>query len=67
MLRLEPVIRFVNERDIVNFDFLEEILNKSLIENLMVNPKDTPLIFTECAIHNKESRLKLTEFMFEKY
>jgi actin-like protein 6A len=51
----------------VNFDFLEDILNKSLIDNLMINPKDTPLIFTECSVHNKESRLKLTEFMFEKY
>ncbi len=52
---------------IVDFDFLEEILNKSLIENLMINPKETPLIFTESPIHNKESRLKLTEYMFEKY
>jgi actin-like protein 6A len=51
----------------VNFDYLEDIMNKSLIENLMINPKETPLLFTEPALHNKESRLKLTEFMFEKY
>jgi len=51
----------------VNFDFLEDILNKSLIDNLMINTKETPLLFTEAALHNKEARLKLTEFMFEKY
>jgi actin-like protein 6A len=52
---------------LVNFDFLEDILNKSVIDNLMINPKDTPLLFTETALHNKEARIKLTEFMFEKY
>ena len=52
---------------LVNFDYLEDILNKSLMENLMINPKETPLLFTESPIHNKEMRLKLTEFMFEKY
>jgi len=52
---------------LVNFDFLEDILNKSLIDNLMINPRETPLLFTETAIHNKEARIKLTEFMFEKY
>ena len=52
---------------LVNFDYLEDILNKTLIDNLMVNPKETPLLFTELPIHNKDCRLKLTEFMFEKY
>ena len=33
----------------------------------MLPPKDTPLIFSENSIHNKEMRLKLTEFLFEKY
>ena len=33
----------------------------------MINPRDTPLIFTEGPIHNKDLRLKLTEFMFEKF
>ena len=28
---------------------------------------DTPILFTENAIHNKEFRMKLTEYMFEKY
>ena len=51
----------------MNFDYLDDIMNKSLIDNLMINPKETPLLFTESAIHNKESRLKLTEYMFEKY
>jgi actin-like protein 6A len=46
---------------------LEDILRKSLIEGLMINPRETPLLFTEPPIHNKEARLKLTEFMFEKF
>lgn len=33
----------------------------------MINPKETPILFAEGAIHNKDNRLKLTEFMFEKY
>lgn len=51
----------------VNFDYLEDILRKSLIDQLMINPKETPILFTEPSIHNKEARLKLTEFMFEKF
>jgi actin-related protein len=52
---------------IANFDHLEEILRKSLIDGLMINPKETPILFAEPPIHNKEARLKLTEFMFEKF
>lgn len=52
---------------IVNEDYIDDIMNKSLIDNLMINPKETPLIFTECAVHNKDYRLKLTQHMFEKY
>lgn len=42
-------------------------MRKSLIDQLMINPRETPLIFTEPPIHNKDARLKLTEFMFEKF
>lgn len=38
-----------------------------MIDQLMINPRDTPLIFTEGPVHNKDLRLKLTEFMFEKF
>ena len=66
---MESVITLskVIKKSIVNFDYLDDMLNKSLIDNLMINPTETPLLFTEGAIHNKENRLKLTEFMFEKY
>ena len=57
----------VNIDLVVNFDYLEDILRKSLIDQLMINPRETPLIFTEPPIHNKDARLKLTEFMFEKF
>jgi actin-like protein 6A len=36
-------------------------------ENLQIDPKDHPILFSEPSLHNKENRLKLTEMMFEKY
>lgn len=51
----------------IKFDMLDAILEKSLIENLKVNMLETPILFTENAIHNKDQRMKLTEYMFEKY
>lgn len=41
----------------------DEIYN----DYLRLDPKDHPIIFTEPSLHNKENRIKLTEFMFEKY
>ena len=38
----------------------------SLVRNLHLPLKETPLLFTENSIHNKELRLKLTEFLFER-
>lgn len=29
--------------------------------------EETPILFTENAIHNKDFRMKLTEYMFDKY
>jgi actin-like protein 6A len=51
----------------LRFDYLDAIIEKSLIQSLKVNIQDTPILFTESAIHNKEYRMKLTEYMFEKY
>lgn len=50
----------------MNFDVLEEILAVSLTRNLRLPIKETPLLFAEDSIHNKEGRLKLTEFLFER-
>lgn len=52
---------------LIKFDYLDAILQKSLVDNLKVNIMETPILFTENAIHNKEQRMKLTEYMFEKY
>jgi actin-like protein 6A len=46
---------------------LESLFDKSMEKNLMLNPKDTPLLFTENSIHQRDLRVKLTEFLFEKY
>jgi actin-like protein 6A len=51
----------------LQFELLDEIIEESLIKNLRVNIQETPLLFTEPAIHNKDLRMKLTEYMFEKY
>lgn len=36
-------------------------------ENMKIDPKNHPILFTEPSLHNKENRIKLTEMMFEKY
>lgn len=41
-------------------------MEKGLAKNLWLKPKDTPLILTENSVHNKEARIKLTEFLFDK-
>ena len=50
----------------INFDHLEALLTTSLVGNLRLSIKDTPLLFAEDTVHNKEVRMKLTEFLFEK-
>ena len=50
-----------------NFDLFEKNLNYILEENLYINLSDHPLLFSEPSLHNKSNRIKLTEFMFEKY
>ena len=58
---------YSNDLMAVNFDMLDEILTTSLVKNLMLPAKDTPLIFTESSVHNKDMRLKLTEYLFDKF
>jgi len=50
----------------MDFDVLEELLAVSMTRNLRLPIKETPLLLTEDSVHNKESRLKLTEFLFER-
>jgi len=46
----------------------EEILyNQLFMENEIDKPIDHPILFSEPSLHNKESRGKLTELMFEKF
>jgi len=63
-MEVEPIF---DQDGIVRFEFLDEIIEKSLNQSLRVNILETPILFTEYAIHNKEQRMKLTEHMFEKY
>lgn len=50
-----------------NYDLFEKITDEIFSDTLHVDPKEHPILFTEPSIHNKENRVKLTEFMFEKY
>lgn len=52
---------------LLNFEHLDAIIEQSLLTNLKVNIEETPILFTENAIHNKDQRMKLTEYMFDKY
>jgi len=57
-----------NEEDgTLNFDILDRIIQLSLVKNLNIVMEETPILFTENAIHNKDFRMKLTEYMFDKY
>ena len=50
-----------------DFDLFEKNLNYILEDSLSLNLSDHPLLFSEPSLHNKQNRIKLTEFMFEKY
>ena len=62
-MKIQPLFQ---DDGMMNFDVLEEILAASLSRNLRLPIKETPLLFAEDSIHNKEGRLKLTEFLFER-
>ncbi len=57
----------VDDEGVIRFEFLDEFIETSLEKNLKVGFADTPVLFTESTIHNKDMRMKLTEYMFEKY
>ena len=50
-----------------DFDLFEKNINFLLEDVLSLNLSDHPLLFSEPSLHNKANRIKLTEFMFEKY
>ena len=52
---------------IEDYNLLEQLIDNLFEETLRVELKDHPVLFTEPSLHNKEHRIKLTEFMFEKY
>jgi actin-like protein 6A len=52
---------------VTNFEMFEKVVDHALIANLLVRTKENAVLFSEPPVHFKEHRLKLTEFMFEKY
>lgn len=45
-------------------DFFDDFINDNELNN---NINQSSLLFSEPIVHNKEQRMKLTEFLFEKY
>jgi actin-like protein 6A len=52
---------------VANWDYFEQAINFCLQDRLMLDPKDHPMLFADPNIHNRDSRIKLTELMFEKF
>ena len=48
-------------------NLFEKNINYLLEDVLSLNLSEHPLLFSEPSLHNKTNRIKLTEFMFEKY
>lgn len=57
----------LGEDGMPNFDILDAIIEETLKKVLSVNLEDTPVLFTESAMHNKEFRMRLCEHMFDKH
>ena len=50
-MEIEPIF---DSDGVVRFEMLDEIIEKSLNQSLRVNILETPILFTEYAIHNKD-------------
>ena len=62
------IISYMNKNGTIeNYDLFELTIDNLLEMNMNIDLKDHPIIFSEPSLHNKEHRIKLTEFMFEKY
>lgn len=61
------VLSLFDDDGVLRFEYLDDIIEKSLVQNLMINMLETPILLSENAIHNKDFRMKMTEYMFEKY
>ncbi|CAG9314384.1 ARP4_1 [Blepharisma stoltei] len=46
---------------------LEEICREAIENELKLNPREHPFLLSEPSIHDRESRVALTEMMFEKF
>ena len=51
---------------IENYENFEEIL-ENFEKNFFIEYKDHPILFSEPSLHNKDNRIKFTEFVFEKF
>ena len=62
------VYSFMNpDGTIKDIDLFGKTLDNLLKENMCLDLTDHPLLFSEPSLHNADNRIKLTEFMFEKY
>ena len=50
-----------------NWDLLEHLVNETISKELMLDPRDHPVLLTEPNITNRDTRTKMTELFFEKF
>jgi len=52
---------------VTDYNGLEAILKEMFEDRLVIDAKEHPIMLTEPSLHNKEHRMRLTSFFFEKY
>lgn len=50
-----------------NWDLLEHLINETISKELMLDPRDHPILLTEPNITSRDIRTKMTELFFEKF
>ena len=61
------ILLFLTPLIVTDYDSLDTLLRAMLVDRLALDPKEHPLLLVEPSLHNKEHRLKLTQYLFEKF
>lgn len=61
------VIENVFGEGVNKWDKVEQICQEAIVNELKLSPREHPFLLSEPSIHDRESRVTLTELMFEKF
>jgi hypothetical protein len=62
-MRVEPAILHPEYR----WGLIESLVAESIAGELKLDPKDHPVLVSEASVHDRETRVKMTELLFEKF